>query len=119
MKTPLVLLLALPLCASASESVVIDSANTRVTVTTSDKGVAVLDPNYGTHGSYFIGMKPGRMPFVTIPGGFAIADPALAAAIDNRTTPVKINFVSTIVINNLQLPVNIVFRQLPGVKKTN
>jgi hypothetical protein len=77
-----------------------NSAGNPVTIDTAATGITVQDRYYQDQepqtvpGSYTIDGKKGTVPYVNIHFGFRIDDPALAKAIDGRTSKVVLTFES-------------------------
>jgi len=77
-----------------------NSVGNDVTIDTSATGITVQERYYQDQetqtvpGSYTIDDKKGAVPYVNLPGGFRIDDPALAQAIDGHTSKVVLTFES-------------------------
>jgi hypothetical protein len=103
-----ILFLLTLLAAMQNQTVVLDSADTQVTITTSTTGVTVQDTSYNaTPGHYYIGNAQGTVPYINTQGGFTIADPELAKAIDSASKKVVFTFMSNITVAGRSLPVHI------------
>jgi hypothetical protein len=94
------LLMLMPPALSAATTHAKNSAGNDVTIDTSSTGITVQERYYQDQekqtipGSYTIDGKKGAVPYVNIHWGFRIDDPALAKAIDGRTSKVVLTFES-------------------------